>query len=57
MPYNDRKDHYWSGFYTTRPFAKRLSRVLEIHLRHAEVLNSLAVGDDRACTGLSPPVR
>eukprot|EP00045_Choanoeca_perplexa_P013984 m.161288 g.161288 ORF g.161288 m.161288 type:complete len:1191 (-) comp16523_c0_seq1:1-3573(-) len=43
MPYNDRKDHYWSGFYSTRPMYKRMSRVLETQLRAADIFNSLAM--------------
>ena len=42
FPYSDMDSEYWTGYYSTRPFGKQLSRDLESSLRIADILDAFA---------------
>ena len=41
--YADKEDEYWSGYYTSRPFVKRLGREVEAILHAAEMMHAYRV--------------
>ena len=41
--YADKEDEYWSGYYTSRPFVKRLGRDVEAMLHAAEMMHAYRV--------------
>ena len=47
-PYADKLDDYWTGFYTSRPNAKRQVRVGQANLVSSSKLYSLKVIDQQA---------
>ncbi|KYQ91603.1 alpha-mannosidase [Tieghemostelium lacteum] len=46
FPYADKVDHYWTGYYTSRPKLKGDSRTISSKLRSAEIYHSLQQKED-----------
>lgn len=42
FPYSDQNSEYWTGYYSTRPFHKQLSRQIERNIRAVDILSALA---------------
>ncbi|XP_061172605.1 alpha-mannosidase 2x-like [Saccostrea echinata] len=47
FPYSDRRDQYWTGFYTTRPFLKYAARRIQSLLRSVEILYAALLAKTR----------
>ena len=42
FPYTDHDGQFWTGYFTSRPFDKMFGREIEVYLRVAEILSTLA---------------
>ncbi|GFR83293.1 alpha-mannosidase [Elysia marginata] len=43
LPYNDRDDQYWTGFYSSRPLYKHTIRALQAKLRITEIIYTMTM--------------
>ncbi|XP_052271397.1 alpha-mannosidase 2x-like [Dreissena polymorpha] len=53
LPYSDRSDQYWTGFYTSRPWIKEAVSRLQDYLRSAEILFTLSLSVTKINTSMA----